>query len=184
MENNIHESIPNPEESEPLFEASSGIALNEAAKELVKKAVIEALNLAQERLGGIVAGQHGDCIVEIRGVGGSYANGKARFGINSKKTSYSDLRHMEGMKSHTPEGDLVQATNYRYPSDIDLSLVFKREDGSQRTVGDEVVLSKQIHQVLEGIYNETGIFISPHDSDPMQVKSVSEVINELEGISA
>lgn len=55
------------------FEKYSGLALDRDAKNFAINQVVKALRITQEKLPEIVAGKHGECVVEIRGIGGSFA---------------------------------------------------------------------------------------------------------------
>ncbi len=162
------------------FEKHSGLALDSDAKRFTADQVIKALGMVEERLSEIVAGEHGECVVGIRGIGGSFAEGRPELGLFPEEISYDEARDYLEMRSHTPEGTLIDSPDIRLPSDVDLSLIFKRKDESRATIGDEVVLSHRVREVLEGIFNETRVFVSPHDHDPMKVKSVKEVIERLQ----
>lgn len=85
------------------------------------------------------------------------------------------------MRSHAPGGGLIHDGDIKLPSDIDLSLIFKRKNKEEKvTIGDGTVLSRRVREALEDIYDVTRVFISAHDADPMVVKSVDEVIEQLQ----
>ena len=163
-----------------LFDHWSGYALTDNARSVSAANVTRALHLAERLLPQIRAGKHGVCTVEIRGIGGSFAHGNPRVGLFPPVHDYEDARHLEGQKGHGHGGILIHTSGQEYPSDIDMSLIFKRVGAGLVTLGDSIEVTKAAHKILQSIYDKTRVFISIHDSDPMEVKPISEIVSNLQ----
>lgn len=141
--------------------------------------MIDALRLAEKALAGVRAGQHGPCVVEIRGIGGSYAHGNPRFGLYPKTWTYDQAMDLEMQKAHGPGGVLIRAPSIWAPSDVDMSLIIRRIAGGRPTIGDAIQVTKAVHHALEKVFAKTGVFVSAHDGDPMRVVPIGNVIRRL-----
>lgn len=162
------------------FDRFSGLARNETSRKMALEGYIAALQMLQAEFPMIVDGQHGKCRVLVRGVGGSVSKGRFRLGLFPEGTTYDRARSEEMKKRHGPGGVLVHPPDQMYPSDIDLSLNFLSADGRKSvTVGDTMFISRAVHKRLEEIYNKTRVFVSGHDFDPMEVKTIGEVLEIL-----
>jgi hypothetical protein len=162
------------------FDQHSGLAKDQASRQFATQRVTDALELTKRELDGIVDGQHGQCKVEIKGIGGSYAHGRPRVGLFPQTMSYEDARGLERQKTHGPGGVLAHDSGAQYPSDVDLEIVFKPADGRETTtIGDEVVMSRRVHEALARVFDQTRVFISPADKSPMDTKPVAEVLERL-----
>lgn len=118
--------------------------------------------------------------MEIKGVGGSYANGKPRVGLFPKSMTYADARNLEGQKRHEPGGVLIYHSGVPYPSDVDLEITFKPADNREAvTLGDTVVMSRRIHDAMAKVFDQTRVLISAEDQFSIETKPLAEVRERL-----